>query len=244
MTTTSVTVRKRPSDERGVGDFGWLHAKYTFSFGEYRDPAHMGYRSLRVINQDIVEPGHGFPTHPHENMEIITYVIEGELEHKDSMGNGRVIRPGQLQYMSAASGVTHSEFNPSREHRTHLLQIWLRPREKGGEPRYADLDTRSMVRDNTLTVFASPDGRDGSVEIRQDAEVCFARTTAGHILHIGADDRFPHHWVQVISGVVRIGDTMLTAGDGASIEPNGGSGAGDFEIVTDDDAELLVFRLG
>ncbi|MCB9844108.1 MAG: pirin family protein [Phycisphaeraceae bacterium] len=238
MTTAkSVTVTKRASDDRGTGDFGWLHAKYSFSFGEYRDSAHMGYRSLRVINEDIVEPGMGFGTHPHENMEIITYVIEGQLAHKDSMGNGRTIGAGQLQYMSAASGVHHSEFNPSNDERTHLLQIWIRPSERGGEPRYADLDTREMVKDDTLTVFASGDGRDGSVEIRQDAEVCFARTTAGGTLTVPSDDRFGHHWVQVIRGAVRIGGESFGAGDGAAVEGNG------FDIATDDDAEMLVFRL-
>lgn len=239
MSIKTLSVTRRDSEDRGTGDFGWLHAKYSFSFGEYRDPAHMGYRTLRVINQDIVEPGYGFPTHPHENMEIITYVIDGELAHKDSMGNGRTIGAGQLQYMSAASGVEHSEFNPSTQKRTHLLQIWIRPRGKGGEPRYADMDTRSMVKPDTLTLFASPDGRGGSVEIRQGAEIHFARTTAGKTLTLPGDDRYAHHWVQVIKGSVRIGGESFGAGDGAAVE-----GASQFEIVTDDDAEMLVFRLG
>lgn len=238
MTTGTLRVTRRPSDERGRTEIGWLHARHSFSFGQYIDRNHMGYRSLRVINQDIVEPGQGFGTHPHDNMEIVTYVIEGELAHKDSMGHGRTIGAGQLQYMSAGSGVTHSEFNPSRDRRTHLLQIWIRPNVRDGEPRYADLDTRSMVRDDTLTVFASGDGRDGSVAIRQDAEVCFARTSAGRTLSVPSDERHPHHWVQVITGSVRIGDVVLSPGDGAAVDATG------FDIVTDDGAETLVFRLG
>jgi hypothetical protein len=131
-------IRRRAAAERGVTELGWLHGRHTFSFGDYHDPNHMGFRSLRVINDDVIEPGGGFGTHPHRDMEIFTYVIEGELEHKDSMGNGRVLRAGDLQYMSAGSGVRHSEFNPSSTTRTHLLQIWIRPREPGGLPHYAE----------------------------------------------------------------------------------------------------------
>jgi redox-sensitive bicupin YhaK (pirin superfamily) len=134
----TITILQRPAGERGITELGWLHGRHTFSFGEYFHPDHMGFRSLRVINDDVIEPGGGFGTHSHRDMEIFTYVIEGELEHKDSMGNGRVIRAGDLEYMSAGSGVRHSEFNPAADRQTHLLQIWIQPQKPGGAPRYAD----------------------------------------------------------------------------------------------------------
>lgn len=237
MTVSSVHVNRRPAEERGPTELGWLHSRHTFSFGGYRDPAWMGYRSLRVINDDVVEPGGGFGTHAHRDMEILSYVIEGALEHRDSMGNGRTIGPGELQYMSAASGVQHSEFNPSDTQRVHFLQIWIEPREPGGEPRYADMDTNALGRTGGLTLFASPDGRDGSVAIRQDAEVHFARLVAGGSVAVPQDDARPHAWVHVISGRIEIGGVAFGPGDGGSIEGGG------FEIRCAQDAELLLFRL-
>ena len=146
-------ITKRPAAARGKTELGWLHSWHTFSFGEYRDRAHMSFRALRVINDDIVEPGQGFGTHGHQDAEILTYVIEGKLEHKDSMGNGSIIEPGKLQYMSAGTGVTHSEFNPSRSERVHLLQIWILPDGSGGAPRYAEHSLSSATPPNSLTLL-------------------------------------------------------------------------------------------
>lgn len=181
---TKPTILKRPSLDRGYSDFGWLKSRHSFSFGQYHDPEFMGFRSLRVINEDKVSPGKGFGSHPHDSMEIVSYVVEGELEHKDSLGNGRVIRAGEFQYMSAGSGVVHSEFNPSAENPVHFLQIWLIPQEAGGEPRYRDFDTSQRRKENGLAVLASPDGREDSAAIRQDAEIHFGHLAAGKTLSL------------------------------------------------------------
>jgi len=232
-------ITKRPAEERGQADHGWLQARFTFSFSGYFDPAHMGFRSLRVMNNDTIQPGGGFPTHPHSDMEIFTYVIEGKLEHRDSMGNGAVIEPGNLQYMSAASGVTHSEFNPSKTEKTHLYQIWLHPREAGGEPRYAEKPLAGLARQNELTLLYSGDGRDGSTEIRQDADISFGKLDAGRSLQAPASDTLPHAWIQVIRGSVRVfGETLDTA-DGLAIEHAPGS----FPIEASEESEFLLFRL-
>src|SRR5271154_1942512 len=168
-------VIKRPAEARGRAELGWLHSRHTFSFGNYFDPDHMGFRSLRVINDDIVEPGQGFGTHPHSDAEIFSYVIEGELEHKDSMGNGRVIKAGDLQYISAGRGVQHSEFNPSRKKAVHFLQIWLMPGTGGGEPRYAEKSLGEAARPNQLTLLFAGEPRDGAVAIRANADIYFGR---------------------------------------------------------------------
>jgi redox-sensitive bicupin YhaK (pirin superfamily) len=190
-----------------------------------------------VINDDIVEPGQGFGTHPHRDMEILSYVIAGALEHKDSMGNGRTIRAGELQYMSAGSGVRHSEFNPSATDPVHFLQIWIEPDRTGGEPAYADMDTSTLKQDNALALFASPDGRDGSVAIRQDAEIHYGRMRAGRSIPVPPDPDHAHGWVHVISGSIAIGDEAFGPGDGGAAE------APAFEIRCVEDAEFLLFRL-
>ena len=240
MTTkTSPKTRKRPAQERGKADHGWLQARFTFSFSQYFDPDHMGFKSLRVMNNDTIQPGGGFPKHPHSDMEIFTYVIEGRLEHSDSMGNGAVIRPGNLQYMSAASGVTHSEFNPSADEKTHLYQIWLHPNEPGGEPRYAEKELADLAKPNELTLLYSGDGRDGSTAIRQNAEIFFGRVSAGETVTVPASDRMPNAWVQVISGkVTTLGESLETA-DGLAIEdaPN------EFAITAESDTDFFLFRL-
>lgn len=240
MTTkTSPKTRKRPAQERGQADHGWLQARFTFSFSQYFDPDHMGFKSLRVMNNDTIQPGGGFPKHPHSDMEIFTYVIEGRLEHSDSMGNGAVIRPGNLQYMSAASGVTHSEFNPSADEKTHLYQIWLHPNEPGGEPRYAEKELADLAKPNELTLLYSGDGRDGSTAIRQNAEIFFGRVSAGETVTVPASDRMPNAWVQVISGkVTTLGESLETA-DGLAIEdaPN------EFAITAESDTDFFLFRL-
>lgn len=199
----------------------------------------MGFKSLRVMNNDTIQPGGGFPTHPHSDMEIFTYVIEGQLEHRDSMGNGAVIRPGNLQYMSAASGVTHSEFNPSSEEKTHLYQIWLHPNEPGGEPRYAEKQLADLAKPNELTLLYSGDGRDGSTEIRQDLEIFFGRVTAGETVTVPASNTMPNAWIQVISGnVSTLGESLETA-DGLAVE----EAAEGFTISAESDSDFFLFRL-
>jgi redox-sensitive bicupin YhaK (pirin superfamily) len=241
MNTTTdnqhATITKRPANERGETELGWLHSRHTFSFGEYYDTAHMGFRSLRVINDDIVEPGMGFGTHPHRDAEIFSYVIEGQLEHKDSLGNGSVITAGNLQYISAGSGVLHSEFNSSRRERVHFLQIWLQSNVRGGEPRYAEKALGSAAKENALTLLFSGDGRDGSVAIRQDAEVSFGRLNKGGTLEsslAGAESAYIH----VIKGDVQVLGQQLGAGDGAAIE-----NAASVLITADSDSEFLFFSL-
>ncbi len=237
--TQAPKITKRPAGERGQANHGWLQARFTFSFSGYLDPDHMGFRSLRVMNNDTIQPGGGFPTHPHSDMEIFTYVIEGQLEHRDSMGNGAVLEPGNLQYMSAGSGIQHSEFNPSRENKTHLYQIWLHPREAGGEPRYMEKPLAEFAKPNDLTLLYSGDGRDGSTEIRQDAEISYGQADAGSTVTVPGSEPMPHAWIQVISGEVSVlGETLQTA-DGLAIE----DAPDKFEITATADSKFLLFRL-
>jgi redox-sensitive bicupin YhaK (pirin superfamily) len=217
----------RRSDERGHVDHGWLNTYHTFSFGNYYDPNHMGFRTLRVINDDKVAPGEGFGTHPHRDMEIITYVLSGALEHKDSMGNGRIIKPGEFQYMAAGSGVTHSEFNPSKKDWVHLLQIWITPERRGIKPQYAERSAAD-VKEGEVALIASKSGRDGSMVINQDANLLLARLAPGqkatHRLESGR-----HAWVHVAEGEVVVNGETLRAGDAlgvsneATIDLAGGS---------------------
>ena len=207
-----ITLRK--SNERGHANHGWLDRWFTFSFADYHDPAHMGFRTLRVINDDRVAAGGGFGAHPHRDMEIISYVLSGALEHKDSMGNGSVIRAGDFQYMAAGSGVTHSEFNPSDEE-THLLQIWILPDEKSVTPRYAE---RKMADAATgkLHLIASKTGRDNSIAIHQDADLFLAKLNSGdRIGHALRPQR--HAWVHVAEGEVELNGMSLSAGDAAAV---------------------------
>jgi quercetin 2,3-dioxygenase len=223
-----LTIRR--ANERGESELGWLHSRHTFSFGGYYDPNHMGYRSLRVINDDVVEAGQGFGTHSHRDAEIFSYVIEGELEHKDSMGNGRVIKPGDLQYMSAGSGVQHSEFNPSPDKRVHFLQIWLKPKQPGGAPQYAEHALGSAAKPNTLTpLFA---GRH-----RADAEFYFGRVEAGQVLATPVKAG-RGVWVHVIKGAVTVLGEQLGIGDGVAIE-----NADELSVTGTQAAEFLVFVL-
>jgi redox-sensitive bicupin YhaK (pirin superfamily) len=225
----------RRGNERGHLNHGWLDTYHTFSFGDYYDRNYMGYRSLRVINEDYVAPGRGFGMHPHRDMEILTYVLEGRLEHRDSLGNGAVIRPGIVQYMSAGSGIRHSEFNPSPDEPVHLMQIWIEPREHGAPPRYEE---RAFGEDGDgLRLIASPDGRDGSIAIRQDARVLAGRLTSGRDASLTLDAE-RHAWVQVLQGGVHVNGADLAAGDAAAI-----SGEQAVALRADDDAEVLVFDL-
>ncbi|HYL94290.1 MAG TPA: pirin family protein [Terriglobales bacterium] len=207
----------RPADERGQADYGWLHTRYTFSFADYFDPKHVHFRSLRVINEDHVEPGHGFGTHPHRDMEIITYVLEGALAHKDSMGTGSTIRPGEVQRMSAGTGVLHSEFNHSPSEQVHLLQIWILPERKGIEPGYEQKEFARESKLNRLRLVAAPGGEEGSVTIHQDARLYGSILEAGKsVRHDLAKGRYA--WLQVVRGEVSLNGTALKAGDGAAVE--------------------------
>lgn len=228
-----ITIRK--ATDRGGADHGWLNTKHTFSFASYYDPEHMGYRSLRVINEDHVQPGNGFGTHSHDNMEIISYVLAGELEHKDSLGNGEVIHPNEVQVMSAGTGVRHSEFNSSKTEPVHFLQIWITPREDGTTPRYEKLRLAATFEPECRLVV-SGDGRNGSATINQDADVYLARfPTAGKLAF---RFRHPHGWAQVTRGAVTLNGEQVTAGDGVAIEDET-----TLTIGARDAAEVLLFDL-
>jgi redox-sensitive bicupin YhaK (pirin superfamily) len=213
-----VKFKYRPAHERGSAEHGWLHARFTFSFANYYDPEHNGFHSLQVMNNDVIEPGGGFPTHPHQDAEIFTYVLSGRLEHEDSMGNGSIIEAGDLQYMSAGDGVRHSEFNPSDSEPTELYQIWMRPNQRGGMPRYAEkkLSAEKFYDKNKL--LFSEDGRDGSVAIRQNAEVYMARLQAGDNFNWKQNTSFPNLWIQMIEGETEVNGRYLEKADGLGIE--------------------------
>ena len=234
-----LTTRVRRAADRGQADHGWLHARFTFSFSGYFDPDHMGFKSLRVMNNDTIEPAGGFPTHPHQDMEIFTYIIEGELAHTDSMGNGAVIKTGDFQYMSAGSGIQHSEFNPSDQNRTHLYQIWLHPDRPGGEPRYAEMALGETLPADSLTLLFSGEGREGSTAIRQDADISFGRADSPSELLAPASQSRPHAWLQVIEGeLTTLGET-LTTGDGIAVE----NAPGEIQISAEAGTKFLLFRL-
>jgi redox-sensitive bicupin YhaK (pirin superfamily) len=223
----------RPAEMRGHRNFGWLDTFHTFSFGDYHDPAHMGFRSLRVINEDRVRPGTGFGKHPHRDMEIITVIVSGALAHRDSMGNGSVLVPGDVQYMSAGTGVTHSEINPSPSEDVHLLQIWIEPATLALPPRYEQRRFPEMEDG----VLASPEGRDGSIIIRQDAVLSAAVVNRGrHLLLPPATSRAL--WVQMIEGRAALNGHGIKAGDGVAI-----TGENGLRLEAEEDARLLVFDL-
>jgi quercetin 2,3-dioxygenase len=231
-------VNIRRSGERGGGDFGWLNTHFTFSFDQYYDPRFMGFRSLRVMNEDRVQPGQGFPTHPHRDMEIITYVLEGALEHKDSLGTGAVIRPGDGQRMSAGRGIRHSEFNPSKTDPVHLLQIWITPDRPGHEPGYEQKAFPEEEKRGRLRLIASSDGKDGSVTIHQDAKLYVSLLAPGQeVKHDLTRNR--HAWVHVAKGEVELNGKKLDQGDGAAI-----SDEQKLTIKGVKDAEVLLFDLG
>jgi len=225
------------SYERYHSYFGWLDSWHTFSFGNHYHPERTGFRALRVINDDRVAAGTGFPTHPHRDMEIITWVLEGALEHKDSMGTGSVLRPGECQRMSAGTGVTHSEFNHSKNEPLHLYQIWIQPEKNGIKPGYEEKKFPEHERRNRLRVVASPDARDGSVKVHQDATLYTGLLDDGsRVEHTLARGR--HAWLQVARGGVKLNGRLLSTGDGAAI-----SDESRLEIVSCAPSELLLFDL-
>ena len=229
-----ITIRK--SEDRGHFNHGWLDTYHTFSFDQYYDPAHMQWRSLRVINEDRVAAGQGFPTHSHRDMEIITYILEGALEHRDSMGNGSVIRPGDVQRMTAGTGVSHSEFNPSKSEPVHLLQIWILPNAQDLTPGYEEKNFPETERAGKLRLIASNDASDGSVEVRQDARVYTSILEAGQsVEHALADNRYA--WLQIARGTVKLNELEMKQGDGAAISRE------TLNIIAHDRAELLLFDL-
>jgi redox-sensitive bicupin YhaK (pirin superfamily) len=213
-----IKFKYRSAEERGKRNQGWLEARFTFSFADYYDPEHCGFHSLIVMNNDIIQPKGGFGRHPHDNAEIFTYVISGALEHQDSMGNGSIIKSGDLQYMSAGDGVFHSEFNPSTAHPTELYQIWMLPKQNGGTPLYSEKKLGNGSIKNELKILYSGDEREGSSPIRQDAIFSFGQLEQGKTLEINPEVNLPHGWIQVISGSLAIGDFNLEKADGLAIE--------------------------
>lgn len=228
----------RPAQERGSAYFGWLDSRHTFSFGEYFDPSHMGFADLRVINEDKVSPGQGFSTHGHRDMEIISYVLEGALEHKDSIGTGSVIRPGDVQRMSAGTGIMHSEYNASKTEPVHFLQIWILPETKGIQPGYEQKTFTNEEKRGQLRLIGSRDGRNGSITIHQDVDLYVAALHEGNkVSHTFAKGRVA--WLQVARGAVQLNEQTLAAGDGAAISEE--------SVITlqgiADDTEVLLFDM-
>lgn len=235
-TRTQQQITKRPAQQRGHIDHGWLDARHTFSFGRYQDPHWMGFRTLRVINEDTIAPRMGFGEHPHRDMEIITYPVSGAVRHRDSLGHEEDIVPGMIQHMSAGSGIRHSEFNPLDE-QTHLLQIWIEPREKGLEPGHQSRAFPVHTETGTLHLLASPDGADGSLVMQSDARVYAGVFSAGDRLTHTLRE-LPHAWVQVVRGELEAGGTRMNAGDGLAI-----THARPLDLVFASSAEILIFEL-
>jgi len=227
----------RPAAERGLTDWGWLDSRHTFSFGEYYDAQHMGFRTLRVINDDRVKPGAGFGTHGHSDMEILSYVLEGALEHKDSSGGGGVIRPGEIQFMRAGTGVTHSEYNHSKVEPVHFLQMWIVPDARGLKPAYGQQVFDRDAARRAFVLLASKDGRDGSMHVHQDVDLWVALVGAGERREL-ALRAGRHAWLHVARGSVSVNGRSLNAGDGAAI-----TAEGKLALLGADEAEVLVFDL-
>lgn len=227
----------RRGDERGFADHGWLKSQHTFSFADYHDPQHMGFRSLRVINEDRVAAGQGFGMHGHRDMEIVSYVLEGELEHKDSLGNRNKLRPGEFQRITAGRGIVHSEFNPSLERPTHFYQIWILPERKGLEPSYEQRQFDRSQRINRCQLVASRDGDQGSLRIHQDAKIWLADLSAGgHLRYEIPDGRGV--WLQVLGGAIAVDGRSLGAGDALAV-----SDESNLEIHSNEGAEVMLFDL-
>lgn len=228
----------RPSVDRGFFDHGWLKTFHSFSFGDYRDERYMGYRFLRVINEDKIAKGEGFGTHGHQNMEIITFVISGELAHKDSMGNGSSIRPGEFQYMSAGKGVTHSEFNYSQTDETHLFQLWILPNKVNTEPRYTQVHVDHLAKLNQLAWVVGPDQSGAPIEVYQKANMYVSLLEANQKLTFDSKQEMPYLYVQILSGIVSLNNHELKAGDAMAL-----SQESKLEINSREDAQFLLFEM-
>ncbi len=230
-------IAHRRTSERGHANHGWLDSHFTFSFAEYYDPKFMGFRDLRVINEDRIAGGKGFQTHPHADMEIITYVISGALAHKDSLGNGTTIKPGEVQHMSAGTGIRHSEFNPLPDTETHLLQIWILPDKRGYPPGYGQKDFAQKFLESDLTLTVSKTGRNGSIAINQDVDLYVAKWREAKAVSFKARaDR--GYWLQVVSGEVKMNNLKLTSGDGGAVTDES-----ELKIQSQGAAEFLLFDL-
>lgn len=227
----------RKAEERGHANHGWLNSYHSFSFADYYDPAYMGFRTLRVINEDRVRPSRGFGAHSHRDMEIISYVLEGALEHKDSMGNSSVIRPGEVQIMSAGTGVTHSEYNHSETELVHFLQIWILPNQKGLKPTYEQKVFSDEEKQDRLRLIVSPDGRDGSVTIHQDVNIYATLLDVGQQVDYKIEPN-RHAWVQVARGTVMLNNQLLKQGDGAAVKD-----MDSLKLVGKERSEVLLFDL-
>ncbi len=227
----------RKSEERGTAQLDWLHSRHTFSFGDYFDPKQLGFSDLRVINDDVVQPGKGFDTHPHADMEIFTYVLTGTLQHRDSMGTGSIIRPGEVQLMSAGSGVQHSEFNPSDSEQVHLLQIWIRPNQKGIKPSYQQADFPENQKRGKLRLIISPAGNEGSLKIQQDVQVYAGLLNANELMNYEFNPN-RKGYVHIARGELQLNGIPLTEGDGVRIQEEKV-----LSFSQGKDAELLLFDL-
>ena len=237
MNNSPVTLQIRKAQERGFGDHGWLKTCHTFSFGEFYDPNQMGFRCLRVMNEDRVNPGQGFASHPHRDMEIITYVLEGQLEHKDNTGGGSVLHAGQFQHMTAGTGIIHSEFNPSSTRQVHFYQVWILPMEMGLQPCYGQLTTQEEEKHNRLQLVASPNGDRDSLVVRQDVRLYLGTLEPGVTVSHRFDlDR--HGWLQVIRGGVQTNGLTLNVSDGLAV-----SDERLLEITATETAEVMLFDL-
>jgi redox-sensitive bicupin YhaK (pirin superfamily) len=233
----SPSLELRRAGERGRTDWGWLDSRHTFSFGEYHDPAHMGFRALRVINDDRVKPGAGFGTHGHQDMEILSYVLEGALAHKDSSGGGGVIRPGEIQFMRAGTGIMHSEYNDSKVEPVHFLQIWIVPDQRGLPPGYAQQVFDGEAAARGWVLLASRDGREGSIGVHQDVDLWVTRFAPGERRSLDLGPR-RNAWVHVARGSVSLNGQLLREGDGAAAR-----GEGTLELAGEDASEVLIFDL-
>jgi redox-sensitive bicupin YhaK (pirin superfamily) len=236
--TIEPTITVRKAHERGTADHGWLQSRHSFSFGDYYDPDHMGFHTLRVINDDRVAPGKGFGTHPHADMEIVSYVVDGVLEHKDSMGNGSIIQPHDVQRMSAGTGVQHSEFNSSHDQPVHFLQIWIQPAQKGTPPSYEQKHFPREEKLNQLRLIVSPEASQSSVSIGQDARIYTTLLEPKQLIEHPTDPQ-RHLWVQVIQGRLHVNGEILETGDGAALENNDNLSLSGIDL-----SEVLVFDLG
>jgi redox-sensitive bicupin YhaK (pirin superfamily) len=230
-------LKVRKSEERGLGDHGWLKSRHSFSFANYYDPEQMGFRSLRVINEDRIAGGTGFGKHPHNDMEIISYVVKGALEHEDTMGNKTIIRPGEIQRLTAGTGMAHSEYNHDKKDETHFFQIWIEPNKRGMAPGYGQMSIEKRLQAEKFILVISGDGRDGSIDIAQDADLYIGRLAkAESITFTAKPDR--HFWVQVVRGEIKVNDKILGAGDGLAAEQ-----VNELEISSNSDSEFMLFDL-